>query len=291
MRWKGRQESSNIEDRRGRSGGGGGGVRLPVGKLGLGATVVVLLIGWATGTDVSQLLGLVGGEQTRAASDAPPQSGPPTDDAARFIAVVLADTEVTWTELFAQRGQTYQKPKLVLFDDAVDSACGYASAAVGPFYCPGDRKVYLDLTFFNELSRRLGAPGDFAQAYVVGHEVGHHLQTLLGTSEKVHRMRAQASEAQGNQLSVRQELQADCYAGVWGHHASKQRQLLEAGDLEEALTAAAAIGDDQLQKQAGGAVRPESWTHGSSAQRVAWFKTGMQTGKLEACDTFTQTTP
>ncbi len=291
MRWKGRQESSNIEDRRGRSGGGGGGLRLPAGKLGLGVTVVVLLIGWATGTDVSQLLGLVGGEQTRVASDAPPQSGPPTDDAARFIAVVLADTEVTWTELFAQRGQTYQKPKLVLFDDAVDSACGYASAAVGPFYCPGDRKVYLDLTFFNELSRRLGAPGDFAQAYVVGHEVGHHLQTLLGTSEKVHRMRAQASEAQGNQLSVRQELQADCYAGVWGHHASKQRQLLEAGDLEEALTAAAAIGDDQLQKQAGGAVRPESWTHGSSAQRVAWFKTGMQTGKLEACDTFTQTTP
>jgi predicted metalloprotease len=285
MRWQGRQESSNIEDRRGQSAGRGG-FGLPAGKLGLGATVVVLLIGWATGADVSQLLGLLGGAQDPVAADTPARKGPPTDDAARFISVVLADTEATWTELFAQRGQTYQKPKLVLFDDVVNSACGQASAAVGPFYCPGDRKVYLDLTFFNELARRLGAPGDFAQAYVVGHEVGHHIQTLLGLSEKVHRMRSRASEAEANQLSVRQELQADCYAGVWGHHANQQRQLLEAGDIEEALTAAAAIGDDQLQKHAGGAVRPESWTHGSSAQRVHWFKTGMQRGTLDACDTF-----
>lgn len=285
MRWQGRQESSNIEDRRGQ-GAGRRGLGLPTGKLGLGATVVVLLIGWATGTDVSQLLGLLGGGADPTAADAPARKGPPTDDAARFISVVLADTEATWTELFAQRGQTYQKPKLVLFDDVVNSACGQASAAVGPFYCPGDRKVYLDLTFFNELARRLGAPGDFAQAYVVGHEVGHHIQTLLGLSEKVHRRRAGVSEAEGNQLSVRQELQADCYAGVWGHHANQQRQLLETGDIEEALTAAAAIGDDQLQKQAGGAVRPESWTHGSSAQRVHWFKTGMQRGTLDACDTF-----
>jgi uncharacterized protein len=285
MRWQGRQESSNIEDRRGQAAGRRG-LGLPAGKLGLGATVVVLLIGWATGTDVSQLLGLLGGGADPMAADAPARKGPPTDDAARFISVVLADTEATWTDLFAERGQTYQKPKLVLFDDVVNSACGQASAAVGPFYCPGDRKVYLDLTFFNELARRLGAPGDFAQAYVVGHEVGHHIQTLLGLSEKVHRMRAGVSEAEGNQLSVRQELQADCYAGVWGHHANQQRQLLETGDIEEALTAAAAIGDDQLQKQAGGAVRPESWTHGSSAQRVHWFKTGMQRGTLDACDTF-----
>lgn len=284
MRWKGRQESSNIEDRRGQRASRSSGL---TGKLGLGATVVVLLIGLATGADVSSLLGLLGAGGLEArVDDVPPNSAPPTDDAARFIAVVLADTEVTWTDLFAERGLTYQKPKLVLFDEAVNSACGYTGSAVGPFYCPADRKVYLDLTFFNELARRLGAPGDFARAYVVGHEVGHHLQTLLGTSEKVHRMRSQVSKEEGNQLSVRLELQADCYAGVWGHHANKQRQLLEDGDFEEALTAAAAIGDDRLQQQAGGAVRPESWTHGSSAQRMRWFKTGMTTGKLEACDTF-----
>lgn len=283
MRWKGRQESSNIEDRRGQKAS----VTGATGKLGLGVTVVVLLIGLATGTDVTQLFGLLGGGGMAAqVEDVPPNSAPPTDDAARFIAVVLADTEVTWSELFAERGLTYEKPKLVLFDDAVNSACGHTGSAVGPFYCPADRKVYLDLTFFNELARRLGAPGDFAQAYVVGHEVGHHLQTLLGTSEKVHRLRSQVSKEEANQLSVRQELQADCYAGVWGHHANKQRQLLEDGDFEEALTAAAAIGDDRLQKQAGATVRPESWTHGSSAQRVRWFKTGMTTGKLDACDTF-----
>lgn len=284
MRWQGRNESSNIEDRRGQSAGSGG-LRLPRGKFGLGATVVILLIGVATGTDVSQLLGL-GGELGGETNAVPPSKGPPTDDAARFIAVVLADTEATWTELFAAQGKTYAKPKLVLFDDAVNSACGHTSSAVGPFYCPGDRKVYLDLTFFNELSRRLGAPGDFAQAYVVGHEVGHHIQNLLGTSEKVHRLRSQVSEAEANQLSVRQELQADCYAGVWGFHANKQRQLLEDGDIAEALGAAAAIGDDQLQKQAGGAVRPESWTHGSSQQRVHWFKAGMASGQMSTCDTF-----
>lgn len=284
MRWRGRNESSNIEDRRGQSAGRGG-IGLPRGKFGLGATVVILLIGVVTGTDVTQLLGL-GGELGGAGSDStPPAKGPPTDDAARFIAVVLADTEATWTELFAAQGKTYAKPKLVLFDDAVNSACGHTSSAVGPFYCPGDRKVYLDLTFFSELSRRLGAPGDFAQAYVVGHEVGHHIQTLLGTSEKVHRLRSQVSESEANQLSVRQELQADCYAGVWGHYANKE-QLLEDGDLEEALTAAAAIGDDRLQQQAGAAVRPESWTHGSSQQRVHWFKTGMASGQIAACDTF-----
>src|SRR5690606_16395255 len=215
---------------------------------------------------------------------------PPTDDAARFIAVVLADTESTWSELFAADGKSYAKPKLVLFDDAVSSACGHTSSAVGPFYCPGDRKVYLDLTFFSELSRRLGAPGDFAQAYVVGHEVGHHIQTLLGTSEAVHRQRSRVSETEANQLSVRQELQADCYAGVWGYHAN-QRQLLEDGDIEEALSAAAAIGDDRLQQQAGAAVRPESWTHGSSAQRVHWFKTGLKSGKMSACDTFAAAAP
>lgn len=283
MRWQGRTESSNIEDRRGQSGGGGG-LGLPRGKFGIGATLVILVIGVATGTDVTQLLGLT--SALDGASDATPSSkGPPTDDEARFIAVVLADTESTWSELFAANGKTYVKPKLVLFDDAVSSACGHTTSAVGPFYCPGDRKVYLDLTFFSELSRRLGAPGDFARAYVVGHEVGHHIQTLLGTSEQVHRQRSRVSETEANQLSVRQELQADCYAGVWGYHAN-QRQLLEAGDIEEALTAAAAIGDDRLQQQAGAAVRPESWTHGASAQRVHWFKTGLKSGKMSDCDTF-----
>jgi predicted metalloprotease len=291
MRWQGRDESSNIEDRRGKSGGGGGGIGLPTGKFGLGAAVVLLLIGLATGTDLTQLLGLTGELNGSGNDTAPPSKGPPTDDAARFIAVVLADTEVTWTQLFAAEGKTYAKPKLVLFDDSVDSACGHTSSAVGPFYCPGDRRVYLDLAFFNELSRRLGAPGDFAQAYVVGHEVGHHIQNLLGTSEKVHRMRSQVSDAEANQLSVRQELQADCYAGVWGFHANRQRQVLEVGDIEEALTAAAAIGDDQLQKQAGGAVRPESWTHGSSAQRTHWFKAGMASGQISTCDTFAPGAP
>jgi predicted metalloprotease len=200
--------------------------------------------------------------------------------------VVLADTEDTWNPLFDQMDRTYQEPVLVLFSDQVDSACGFASAAVGPFYCPGDRKVYIDLGFFAELSDRFGAPGDFAQAYVLAHEVGHHVQTLLGISDQVRSIRATASEADANALSVRQELQADCFAGIWAHHADQLRQILEPGDVEEALTAASAIGDDRLQRQAQGYVVPESFTHGSSEQRVRWFQTGLERGQLSACDTF-----
>jgi predicted metalloprotease len=207
-----------------------------------------------------------------------------------MVAAVLADTEDTWTNMFAQRRATYEPPVLVLFEDSVRSACGMASSAVGPFYCPADRKVYLDLSFFRELDRRFGAPGDFAQAYVVAHEIGHHIQTLLGLSSRVHNARARASEAEANELSVRQELQADCYAGLWGHHAGR-RDWLEEGDVEEGLRAAAAIGDDRLQKQGQGYVVPESFTHGSSEQRQRWLRRGLQTGDIDQCDTFTTSTP
>ena len=202
------------------------------------------------------------------------------------MSVVLADTEETWQRLFAQMDRRYQLPNLVLFDDAVQSACGLNSAAVGPFYCPGDNKVYIDLAFFRDLDRRFDAPGDFARAYVVAHEVGHHVQNLLGVSGQVHRLRSSLSASESNAMSVRLELQADCFAGVWGHHAAQQRQLLEAGDVEEGLTAAAAIGDDRLQRQARGHVNPESWTHGSSEQRVRWFRRGLEHGRVELCDTF-----
>jgi hypothetical protein len=204
--------------------------------------------------------------------------------------VILADTEDTWTRVLGDRGGRYQAPRLVLFTEAVQSACGLSSAAVGPFYCPPDQKVYIDLAFFRELDERFGAPGDFAQAYVVAHEVGHHVQNLLGTADRVHAARSEASEADANALSVRMELQADCYAGVWAHHAATQRQMLEEGDVEEGLRAAAAIGDDTLQRRAQGRVAPESWTHGSSEQRVSWFRRGLESGRLDACDTFSGAT-
>jgi predicted metalloprotease len=199
---------------------------------------------------------------------------------------VLADTEDTWGAIFAAGGQTYEPPTLVLFSGAVQSACGFAQAAVGPFYCPGDRKVYIDLSFYQELQSRFGAPGDFAKAYVVAHEVGHHVQTLLGISERNMAARQRASEAEANALSVRQELQADCFAGIWAHNADRSRQLLEAGDIEQGLNAAAAVGDDRMQKQSRGYVSPESFTHGSSEQRVRWFKRGFEAGTMDACDTF-----
>jgi predicted metalloprotease len=217
------------------------------------------------------------------------QQSPPSaaqQELADFVSVVLADTEDTWHPLFEEMGGTYQEPTLVLFSGAVQSACGQASAAVGPFYCSGDRQVYIDLSFYEELSDRFGAPGDFAQAYVLAHEVGHHVQTLLGISDQVRSVRAQVGEAEANELSVRQELQADCFAGIWAHHADRARQIIEQGDVEEALTAASAIGDDRLQRQAQGYVVPESFTHGSSEQRVHWFQTGLNEGRLEACDTF-----
>jgi predicted metalloprotease len=279
MRWGEARQSTNIQDRRGLGGG------TLVGGGGLITVLLVLLVSCLTGTNPLELLQQV--EQTApAADDRAPTGGVPSDDPqARFVAAVLGDTEDTWSAIFRERGQQYEEPVLVLFDGSVRSTCGFASAAVGPFYCPNDHQVYLDLSFFRDLDQRFGAPGDFAQAYVVAHEVGHHVQTLLGVSERVHRARQRSGEADANALSVRMELQADCLAGVWGHHADR-RQLLESGDMDEGLRAAAAIGDDRLQREGQGYVVPESFTHGSSQQRAEWLTRGLQTGKLEACDTF-----
>lgn len=299
MKWRGRRQSSNVEDQRGSGGGGGGfgGIRFPMGtgrrrvgkRAGIGGVglVAVVLISMFLGIDPGQLLsGLQG----------PPTGGPVTQQAPRkpgtdplrdFVAVVLADTEDAWHGLFKTNfNQAYREPKLVLFSGGVRSACGYAGSAVGPFYCPGDQKVYLDLDFFRQLKDRFKAPGDFAQAYVIAHEVGHHVQTLLGISKKVHEARSRLPKAEANALSVRQELQADCFAGVWANHADRAKKVLEAGDVDEALNAASAIGDDTLQRQAQGRVVPDSFTHGSSAQRQRWFKRGLKSGRLDQCDTF-----
>jgi uncharacterized protein len=273
MRRTGRR-STNIEDRRG--------MRVPLAAGGGIGTVVLLLLALVFGLDPGLLL------QTdpTAPTTEVPATAPGRDDARDFVSVVLADTEDTWRELFRRMNREYRDPKLVLFTDQVQSACGIAGAAVGPFYCPGDHKLYLDLDFFRALQGRFGASGDFAQAYVIAHEVGHHVQTLLGISERVLASRGHADDATANALSVRQELQADCFAGIWAHHADRARQVLEAGDLEEALGAAAAIGDDRLQRQAAGRVAPESFTHGTSAQRVRWFRRGFDSGALGQCDTF-----
>jgi predicted metalloprotease len=281
MRWEDLRRSGNVEDRRG--------MRVPGGVAGggLGTILIVLVMSWITGVNPLTLFQIVGG--LGGGAPAPVQEGPTgapaNDPQAEFAAVVLADTEDTWALVFQQAGDRYRPPTLVLFTDAVQSACGTNSAAVGPFYCPADQKVYIDLGFFRELDQRFGAPGDFAQAYVIAHEVGHHIQTLLGVSEQVMRMRQQVGEAEGNRLSVLQELQADCFAGVWGHHAN-QRRLLEPGDVEEGLQAAAAIGDDVMQRRAQGRVSPESWTHGSSEQRTEWLRRGLSQGTIDACDTF-----
>jgi predicted metalloprotease len=278
MRWESGRRSTNVQDRRGMGGAalaGGGGI---------GMLVLVLLVSFISGQNPLELLQQV--EQTAPAGDAAPAGAPPADDPqAQMVSAVLADTEDTWRRIFRDNGGTYEDPRLILFDGQVRSACGLASSAVGPFYCPGDRNVYLDLSFFRDLDQRFGAPGDFAQAYVIAHEVGHHIQTLTGVSDRVHAARSRASEAEANELSVRQELQADCYAGVWGHHAN-QRNWLEAGDVEEGLRAAAAIGDDRLQRQSQGYVVPESFTHGSSEQRQRWLRRGLQTGDIRQCDTF-----
>jgi predicted metalloprotease len=279
MRWRDGRRSSNIEDRRGQS------LRAGVFKGGIGTLVIALALGYFFGVDPSVLLQLAGGL-------APTEPGTPYQPTAEeqaqkdFVAVVLADTEDTWHAIFRQAGREYEEPALVLFHGAVQSACGSASAAMGPFYCPADRKVYLDLDFFHELKQRFGAAGDFAEAYVIAHEVGHHVQNLLGTSDKVRAAQGQQDQTGANALSIKLELQADCYAGVWGNQANRSRQILEAGDIEEALHAASAIGDDTLQKQAQGYAVPESFTHGTSAQRVAWFKRGIEGGKLEDCNTF-----
>lgn len=292
MDWRGRRKSSNIEDRRGqpmRAGAGGGGLLLLMrivpwllrsrgGRVLLAVGVVAFFGARMMGIDLLQLGGPAP-QQTASLSAEEQQL-------AEFVSVVLADTEQTWQTIFSESGNRYEEPTLVLFSQRVASACGTASAAVGPFYCPADRKVYLDLSFFRDLDRQLGAPGDFAQAYVVAHEVGHHIQTLLGISQKVRATGQGKSAAVVNALSVRQELQADCLAGVWGHAAHNYSQLLEPGDLEEALQAAAAIGDDRLQGRSGGEVVPDSFTHGTSVQRVEWFRRGFDSGDMGQCDTF-----
>jgi len=301
MRWKGRRQSSNIEDRRGQSSSMGG-ARSALGTN-VGGMVVRQLLSGTTGKQKIIILLLVaaaiwffkldpsiltGGQPLGASQPSATQAGAqPDDELGQFVAVVLADTEDTWRRLFTASGQTYKEPRLVLFSDATRSGCGTGQAAMGPFYCPADQQVYIDLSFYRDLRERYKAPGDFAQAYVIAHEVGHHIQTLLGISSKVHAQQQSVSKADANQLSVKQELQADCLAGVWAHHAKRQ-DLLEAGDVDEALTAAAAIGDDRLQRQAQGRVVPESFTHGTSEQRQQWLRRGMQSGKMADCDTFSE---
>jgi predicted metalloprotease len=285
MRWEGRQTSTNIEDRRG--------MRVPGGRaggFGCIGLLIVLAISVLTGADPRTLLGILGLVQevapasqveTQQAPVGAPKAG---DKDAEFVGVVLKDTENTWTDVFQKMGRQYREPTLVLFDGRVASACGHASAAVGPFYCPADGNVYLDMAFFRELGQRFGAPGDFAAAYVVAHEVGHHVQNLLGISDQVQTAQQRArSQEQANEYSVRLELQADCFAGVYGHF---NQEILEPGDVEEGLRAAAAIGDDMIQKQAQGYVAPESWTHGSSQMRVRWFRRGLEAGDPGVCDTF-----
>ncbi len=293
MLWKKGRRSDNVVDARD-SGGGGGGMRFGGGKgLSLGAVAIIVVFGLVTGQDPMQILGQLANQA--GVSTAPTQTEghapPANDEQAEFVRSVLGDTEDTWRAIFQQAGQQYQDPTLVLFRGGVNSACGFADSATGPFYCPGDRQVYLDLDFFKEMAQRFSAAGDFAQAYVIAHEVGHHVQTLLGVSAKVNSARQSGAKMEGaNGLLVRQELQADCLAGVWAFHAQQRLNWLEPGDLEEALNAANAIGDDRLQKQARGRVVPDSFTHGTSQQRVRWFKTGYEGGKVSGCDTFKATT-
>ncbi|MGV3569328.1 MAG: neutral zinc metallopeptidase [Ramlibacter sp.] len=281
MRWEGNRESSNVEDMR----SGGGGFGLGGGAIGIGTIVIALVGGALLGVNPLTLLGIMTGGGTTQVQQGPAPAPPANDRDAKFVSTVLADTEDVWTGLFQQGGATYHDPKLVLFRGAVRTACGAGQAAMGPFYCPADQKVYIDLSFYETMKNRMGAPGDFAQAYVIAHEVGHHVQHQLGITEQVERSRARGG-ADANNMSVRLELQADCFAGVWGHHAQNARQILEQGDVEEAMNAASKIGDDALQQASGRAVVPESFTHGTSAQRQKWFATGLKTGSVKACDTF-----
>jgi predicted metalloprotease len=285
MRWEGNRESSNVEDMRGS--GGGGGFGFGGRSIGIGTIVIALVGGAIFGINPLTILGLLtGGGGPVPTQQAPAQAPPANDPMAKFVSTVLADTEDVWTQLFKQGGASYVNPKLVLFRGAVRTGCGQGQAAMGPFYCPADQRVYIDLDFYETLKTRLGAPGDFAQAYVIAHEVGHHVQNLLGIADRMEQARGRAGQAEGNALSVKMELQADCFAGVWANHAQTARQILEQGDVEEAMNAAAKIGDDALQKGRGGAVMPESFTHGTSAQRQRWFSTGLKTGSVKACDTF-----
>lgn len=282
MRWRGERQSDNVEDLRGRSISRG----VKVGGIsGLGL-VALVVVGMFFGIDPTVLLQM--GQNMQSPSVTTEQSVRPAanDDTRNFVAVVLAETEDVWKDTFKNEGRTYQEPKLVLFSGAVESACGMAGSAVGPFYCPADHKVYLDLVFFKELHSRFGVSGDFAQAYVIAHEVGHHVQTLLGITQKVTELQARSTTSDRNKLSVMVELQADCLSGIWAHQAEKKRRILEAGDIEEGLNAAAAVGDDRIQNRTRGYVVPDGFTHGSSAQRVTWFKRGFEQGNLQACNTF-----
>jgi uncharacterized protein len=289
MRWEGNRESSNVEDVRDSGGGGGGGFVFGGRSIGIGiGTIVIALVGGAIfGINPLTILGMLSGGGDPVATQQAPAHAPPADDkGAKFVSVVLANTEDTWTELFRQGGATYHAPKLVLFRGATGTGCGTGQSAMGPFYCPADQKVYIDLAFYDTLRSRLGAPGEFAQAYVIAHEVGHHVQDELGITKKVDGMRSRMGQAQANALSVRVELQADCFAGIWANRSQQSKQWLDPGDIEAAMNAAAKIGDDALQKSAGRSVVPESFTHGSSAQRQRWFNAGYQGGQVKNCDTF-----
>jgi predicted metalloprotease len=292
MKWRSARRSSNVDDRRGQGPGGGG--RGGGGmKLGLGGIAIVVVIGLLLGKNPMEMLGLVAQLEDQAPSGpTAPQTAPPADDeASQFVASILGETEDVWGAIFQASGQRYPAPTLVLFSGRVDSACGGATAAVGPFYCPGDQQVYIDLSFFKQMEQRLGGGGDFAEAYVIAHEVGHHVQTVTGISAKVNDIRRRGGNVEGaDGPLVRQELQADCYAGLWAHHAQKRHAWLEEGDLEEAMATATAIGDDTLQRQGQGQVVPDSFTHGSAEQRVRWFRTGFQSGDVRQCDTFSAAT-
>jgi predicted metalloprotease len=277
------RRSDNVEDDR----GGGGGIRGI--HLGLGGTVLLLVVGYFMGISPSTMLSFISGDGQQASTPAPSparSAGAANDPQVDFVRAVLGETEDVWGAYFNKMGKTYEPPKLVLFSYSVESACGMASSAAGPFYCPGDRKVYLDLSFFNQLSTEFGAPGDFARAYVIAHEVGHHVQNLLGITDKASSAEQAAGRVGANKVSVQVELQADCFAGVWADEANQARHIMEPGDLESGLTAASSVGDDTLQKEHQGMVVPDSFTHGTSAQRVKWFKRGFESGKIDACDTF-----
>lgn len=290
MRWEDGRQSEHVEDRRGR--------RMPgrrAGGLGIGTLVIALLGSWLFGINPMVTIGLMegasqlGGAPTQSSPQG--QRGPVADEGGRFTSVVLASTEDVWKEIFRQAGAQYRPPKLVLFEGATPTACGTGQSASGPFYCPLDQSVYIDLSFYRMLNERFKAPGDFANAYVIAHEVGHHIQNLLGTMKQVQGLQQRSPERQANQLSVRLELQADCYAGVWAHHSQKARGWLERSDIQAGLNAASQIGDDKMMRRSQGTVVPDAFTHGSGQQRVHWFGVGMQTGRLEACDTFRQTSP
>jgi predicted metalloprotease len=283
MRWEDNRESDNVEDRRGGGGFGGFGGR----SIGIGTIVIALIGSYFFGVSPATIIGLLSGGPVPVSQQQAPAHKPPVDDpVARFVSVVLADTEDVWGEIFKERGGQYVRPKLVLFSGRTPTACGMGQTAVGPFYCPGDQKVYLDLQFFQTMRERFHVASEFAEAYVIAHEVGHHVQNLTGIADKVEQMRRGASERKSNALSVRMELQADCFAGVWAYHANRARHILETGDVESALKAASAIGDDTLQRQSQGVVVPDSFTHGTSEQRVRWFTRGIDSGDIKNCNTF-----